>query len=144
MSNSSSFRSYPYVREVWQDPSGTDQWTLATSHAAVISALLAMLVSVALGRVITIVYTLFHMLFLHKMSRTLVDDQVNTIAANSYNPSVLLWSLFQFGYFTGRRAFRSKVGRALLIIGLLFVAAQAGIIVAIGKLVSNQPTPYSP
>src|SRR5215471_12405152 len=114
-------RSYPYVREFWQDQAGSLRWTLTTSKAAVVSALLAMLVAFALGRLLTIVYTLSHAFYFHGTATTLLDDQANAIAANSYNPSALLMNLFQLAYYTGRRAFASKIGRTMLMVGFLLL-----------------------
>src|SRR5436190_14137045 len=112
-------RDYPYVREIWEDPSGSHRWTVSTSTAAILSALLALLVAFALGRLVTIVYTLCHAFFMRESATTLFDDQAHTIAANSFNPSMLLGSLFQLSYYNGRRALASRVTRILLTIALL-------------------------
>src|SRR5437667_12307076 len=107
--------TYPYVREIWVDASGSHRWTVSTSTAAILSALLAMIQAFALGRLVLIVYTLCHAFFLRDSTITLFDDQTHTIAANSFNPSVLLGSLFQLSFYNGRRVLLSKVGRILLI-----------------------------
>jgi hypothetical protein len=137
-------RAYPYVRGIWEDPSGSYRWTVSTSTAAILSALLALLLAFALGRLVIIVYTLCHAFFLHQSTTTLFDDQAHTIATNAFNPSMLLGSLFQLGFYNGRRALASKVGRILFIIALLLIGIQAALIVTIGRLFSNQPMPISP
>ena len=93
-----SVRSYPYVREFWQDPTGSYQWTVSTSKAAVISALLAMLVALVAARLVVIIYTVMRLLFLHETSTTLIDDQANMVVENSNNPSNLFLSLLQLGF----------------------------------------------
>lgn len=138
-----SFRSYPYVREFWQDPTGSHQWTVSTSKAAVISALLAMLVALVASRLVTIIYTLMRLFFLHKTTTTLIDDQANVVVANSNNPSTLFLSLLQLGFYTGRRSFSSRVIRILSLIALFFLAIQATLVFTISRLISNQPLPIS-
>lgn len=143
MSNTTTFRQYPYVREFWQDLSGTHRWTVKTSSAAILSALLAMLIAFTLGRLIYVVYTSIHLTILQRKASSLIDDQANVIAVNAYNPSVLLGNILQFSVVTGRRSIASTTVRAVAIVALLFLAIQGALVFAIGRLVSSQPLPLS-
>ena len=147
MTNATSYltyRSYPYTPAFWQDFDGRWRWTLTTKSSAVLSAILAIIIAMGIGRLVAIVYTIMHMTVILRISRTMIDDQVNVIAANTEEPTSLLGYLFRFCWTVRRRMLRSRVLYIVFLIGTLFLVAQIVISFMLGRLVLNGPVPYSP
>ena len=136
---------YPYVPRVWND--GSDglglRLTLSTRNAAVASVVIGLIVSFTIGRLASLVTTAFYIPFLHERAKTRLDDEANTLAANSDSPAGLLFSLLKLAFNGGPRALSSTVFRILLSITLLLVTLQGGAIFGIGKLFSDTPVPIT-
>jgi hypothetical protein len=86
---------YPQVASVWDDNSGIrgHRWTLTTFHVAIVSAVVAILISLAIGRLLAVSNTFIYIIFLYKRTKTVYEDQVITIARNGTSPGTLLYSL---------------------------------------------------
>lgn len=136
---------YPYVPRLWND--GSDRlglrWTLSTPNAAVASAVIGIIVSFTIGRLASLVTTAFYIPFLHKRTKTRLDDQANTLAANSDSSGGLLFSLLKLAYNGGSKALSSPVFRILLSTAFLIIILQGGAVFGIGKLFSDTPVPIT-
>lgn len=134
---------HPDVRTFWQDENESNRWSLGTSNAAILVSLLSLLATSALARLIYIVYTLIHICILRRKSRSIVDDQVNVIAANTQNPLSLLTYLIHLSFVARRRTLNSNVWWTLAVMAVLFLAIQGATVYLLGRLVVSGPVPMS-
>ncbi len=135
----SDFRS---AATTWDDGSGTfgTRWTLTTSSAAVTSAILAILIAFAINRLATFANSLFFLFFLHRHTKTLIEDQINTLALNRSTIG-LLASLALLCRRIGRPALSSTAFWITTIIAITVLAFQGLAIYGIGNLFSNTAVP---
>jgi hypothetical protein len=134
-----TFRTYPYIPSIWYDQGGQLRWTLTVSQSAV-----GIIISYVSCRLLTIFYTVIYISLLHWKTRTLIDDEVVTIATNTEDPFKLLTFLSRFALVAKRRAFGSTVFRVLFLIALVYFAIQPMIVFFLGDLIVNGPVPISP
>ena len=135
----SDFRS---AATTWDDGSGTfgTRWTLTTLSAAVASAILAILIAFAINRLATFANSLFFILFLHRHTKTLIEDQIDTLALNRSTIG-LLASLALLCRRIGRPALSSTAFWITTIIAITVLAFQGLAIYGIGNLFSNTAVP---
>src|SRR2546423_12862563 len=67
------------IRRVWNADTGplSLRMTLSTHEAAILSATLAIILTFTVSRLLPMLYTIFYHSFLHRHTKTIVDDQVN-------------------------------------------------------------------
>lgn len=112
--------NFPIVIRTWNDGSGWlgYRWTLSTSAAANLSSLFTLLLTFTLSRLISLIYTLLHVLLLHQKTKSYSDDQAHVIASNNSGASSLLSGLLQLGYTARRVVTSSTIFWVLFAIGL--------------------------
>ena len=84
--------------------------------------------------------------YLHRSAekRTILDDQVNVLSANSSSPSGLLLSFIQLFTLRPYLAIRSKDFLLTLFVGVSFYVLQIYSVVWPGIILRGDPIPYSP
>ena len=117
------------------------RWTVSTSGAANLSSLLTLLLTFTLSQLISLVYTLLHVLLLHQKTKSYSDDQAHVIASNSSGPSNLLSGLLKLGYKARRVVTSSTIFWVLLTVALFVLMIQATAVVALGWLFIDTPLP---
>lgn len=147
MTNSTApltFRDYPYARTIWKDDSGEYRWTINITVSITLSAVFSLILAYSLGRFLCVIYSILHFSFLDKRRKTVVDDQVSTIAINNESPSGLLMFLFHLVRVQPRHALSSIVFWAVASVALIFWIVQVLMTVTLGYLFLTDPIPYSP
>ena len=124
------------VRHIWKDGHGffDIRLALSTQNAAVLSAVLAIILTFTIGRLLSFLYIVIYHLYLHPKSKSLIDDQTNVLAANAERPSSLLISLVELVRVAPRKALASSSYRTLVILGFFLLAIQAASLVGIGLI----------
>jgi hypothetical protein len=136
---------YPYVPTIWNDGSGSlgIYWTLTTSTAAIVSALIAIVIQFTISRLATLLNTVLYISFIRKRSTSILDDQVNTVAVNNTS-AVGRWSaIFTFARVSRRKALSSVPLIILAISASVLLALQGISILFIGSLFSHGPVPMT-
>ena len=134
---------FPLIIPIWNDGSGWlgYRWTLSTSNAAILSSLLTLLLTFTLGQLISLIYTLVHVLLLYKKTKSFADDQAHVIASNSDGPSGLLSQLLRLGYRARQVVASSTVFWVLFAVGAFVFVIQTTAVFALGWLFVNTPLP---
>jgi hypothetical protein len=135
--------SYPYIPVLWKDQSGHYRLTLTTSNAAILSAVVGILLTFGIARLFSMTYTLTYMYLLHQKTKTVIDDQVNTIAANNTNPTPVLLSLLNLVYSARRRALASRIYYSVFLLGLVFGILQIVSVIMLRYLFVAGPVPIT-
>ena len=140
-------RTYPYVKAYWTDLSGQWRYTLTSYHGSILTAFLAILLSYALGRLLFISNFILHFCLYRRSEnskpKTVLDDQVNVISANTESPSGLLMSLLHLGQQRPYQAARSRDWKLTMLVGLSFFVAQVINVIWPGIILRSDPIPYS-
>lgn len=141
-------RTYPYVKTYWTDQSGHARYSLTTYHGAILTAFLAIILFYALGRLLFIATFILHFfLYRHSESerpKTVLDDQVNVIYANTQSPSTLLMYLLHLFKRRSYQAAHSKDWLLTFLVGLVFFVSQIVTVIWPGIILRSDPIPYSP
>jgi hypothetical protein len=139
-------RTYPYVKTYWTDSSGHWRYSLTSYHGNILTAVLAILLTYALGRLLFMV-NFVTPFFLYRRSepvKTILDDQVTVLSANIDSPSGLLMYLLHLGWLRPFQASRSSNWLLGIFIAISFCVAQIVTVVWPGIIIRSDPIPYSP
>src|SRR5271170_199808 len=131
---------YPYVPRIWNDGTGGVlglRLTLSTPDAAIVSAVLAIVLSFTIARFASLVTSTLYLIFLHKRIRSTLDDQADILAVNSGTPSNLFMALISLGLKFPRNALCSTVFMVFFTSSMLFLPMYAASVFTIGRLVSD-------
>ena len=138
-------RSYPYARIYWTDQAGHWRYSLTTYHAGILTAFLAIILAYGLGRLHFLAHFLMHFyLYRFASTKTIFDDQVTVLAANTNSPSGLLLSLVHLFSRRPLLALRSRDFLVTFSLGVVFFALQIYSIAWPGLILKSDPVPYSP
>src|SRR5271168_2722056 len=146
---SASFqRTYPYIKTYWTDQSGHARYSLTSYHATILTAFLAILLVYALGRLLfTTTFILHFFLYRHSGSerqKSVLDDQVNVIYANTQSPSSLLMYLLHLFKRRPYQAAHSRDWLVTFLVGFVFFVSQVATVIWPGIILRSDPIPYSP
>ena len=133
---------YPFVPTTWDDGSGifSQRWTLPTSWYAVLNAALGVLLSFTVSRLLSVVNTIIFYQR-HEHTKSVLEDQVHTIATNTSSAAEFIMSLFLLIYTYGRRILRSSIFWLFMCSVLSLAAIQVLATVGVSFVASDGPVP---
>ena len=137
---------YPHLQRIWNDGSGKVlgfRWTLETSTAAIASAVIAIVLSITIARLASLLNSLLYLFFLHKRTKSALDDQAQVLAINSQSLPNLLLSLLSLLYTSRLKALSSVVFVVLFLSTTLLLPLYIISIVVIERLFSGLPVPMT-
>jgi len=137
---------YPHLQRIWSDGSGSIlgfRWTLETSTAAIASAVIAIVLSVTIARLASLLNSLLYLFFLHKRTKSALDDQAQVLAVNSQSLLNFLLSLLSLLYTSRLKALSSVVFFVLFLLTMLLLPLYIVSIFVIERLFSGLPVPMT-
>src|SRR5436190_8421138 len=102
-----------------------------------------MFFSILVARPVSLMCTCLYLFFLHSRVHTMVDDQINTVAANDMSLASILHLLTRFFLLHRCKVFKSMPFPTLLIGSLLLLGAQIPSIYFIGYFALEGPVPIT-
>jgi hypothetical protein len=133
---------YPFVPTTWNDGSGifSRHWTLSTSWYAILNAALGVLISFAVSRLLYIVNTIIFYQR-HEHTRSVLDDQIHTIATNTSSAAGFIFSLSVVIYTYSLRVLRSVAFWLFTCSAISLLAVQVLATFGVKFLASDGPVP---
>ena len=142
----SDLSPYPYIPKIWNDGSGKVtglRWTLSNSNAAIASAVAAIVLSLSIARLASLINSLLYLIFLHKRTKSTLDDQADTLVVNSGSPANLFFSLLTLGFKSRLKVLSSTVFFVFLFSTALLLPMYGVSIFTIGRIFSNSTFPMT-